>query len=62
MIALCGCDRKPLIAGLAQLRTIRVLSTYGEVCKLAYTQRAGKGEVEDGTIISCYCAGFAEKT
>ncbi len=60
MIAFRGCDRKPLIAGLEQLRTIRVVSTPGVVGRLAHTHKARKGEVEDSKIISCHCAGSAE--
>lgn len=62
IIVFCGCDREPLIAGLEQLRTIRVVSTFGEVGRLAHMHKAGKGEVEDGGILSCHCVGSAEKT
>ena len=57
-----SCDRKPLIAGLEQLRTVRVVSTSGEVGRLAHTHKARNGEEEDSKIISCHCAGSAEKT
>ena len=61
MIVFCGCDRKPLFAGIKQLWTIRVISTSGEVGRLAHTHKAGNGEEGDGKIISCQCAGSAER-
>lgn len=62
IIVICACDREPLIAGLEQLRTIRVAPTFGEVGRLVYSHKAGEGEVEDDRMISCHCAGSAEKT
>ena len=62
MFVFCGCDREPLIAGLEQLRTIRVALTFGEVGRLVHSHKAGKDEVEDARIISYHCAGSAEKT
>ena len=49
-----GCDTKPTIAELEQLRTVRVIS--GEVGRLAHTHKDGKGEFEDGRKISFHCA------
>ena len=61
MIVLRVWDRHPLIAGLGQLRTVRVVSTFGGVGRLAHTHKAGKGEVEDGKIISSRYAGLLRK-